>query len=70
MCEFCEIYQIAETSAENTKRETGVKTKFRIRLFAESFKDGISRSHVTYRPTKLVYCPECGRKLSEESKND
>lgn len=63
MCEFCRMYQEEVENGKILKNEKGIDISIRIRMFVEVLKNQVAKSHVTYRPTKLLYCPECGRKL-------
>lgn len=70
MCEFCEMYLYAKENARERKKEFGINTYFKAKLFEYSVKNRVSKGSLTYRGVKLVFCPTCGRKLSEVSEND
>lgn len=70
MCEFCNTYLFAKEKAKERKRETGINTYFKVKLFEYSVKNRVRKGALTYRGMKLVFCPMCGRKLSEVSGNE
>ncbi len=63
MCEFCETYKQAKKAAAESKKETGVNTYFRVKLFEYSVRNRVRKGSMTYASMKLVYCPTCGKKL-------
>lgn len=68
MCEFCEMYLFAKENARKLKKEHGINTYFKIRLYEYSVKNRVCSGSLTYGGMKLVFCPTCGRKLSEREK--
>lgn len=65
MCEFCEMYMVAKEYAEETACRHGIDTDFKV-IFAEIKTKGRRRKGMTCSmPMELVYCPQCGKKLSE-----
>ena len=63
MCEFCELCQFAKEEAKQLKNKSGINTYFKARLYEYHMKDRKVRATMTFKGTKLVYCPTCGRKL-------
>lgn len=65
MCEFCEQYEYLKEEAKERKKENGINTYFKVRLFEYRVQNRIRKSGTNGRLMKLNYCPVCGRKLSK-----
>lgn len=64
MCKFCELYNYQKQAAKEFKKETGINTTFRASLIEIRTKDRVRRGKLTHDSVKLVFCPECGMRLS------
>ncbi len=69
MCEFCDMYLYSKENARKLKKETGINTYFKAKLFEYHVKNRVRKGSLTNRGVKLVFCPTRGRKLSEVSEN-
>lgn len=65
MCEFCETYLFAKQSAKERKKEFGINITLKVILTEISTKNRVRKGALDSMPMKLVYCPSCGKKLSE-----
>lgn len=62
MCEFCEQFNASKEISE----ESGTKINYYAVLQERTVAKGKEKGMLNNRPVKLVYCPSCGRKLTEE----
>lgn len=65
MCEFCELYMTSKEIAKEKKLNHGINSTFKAVLREIKTKDRIRKGTIDGKPMKLVYCPTCGKKLSE-----
>ncbi len=66
MCEFCEQF--------NASKEISKESEMRIRCYdvlqERAVVNGKEKGILNNRPVKLVYCPSCGKNLTEVSAHD
>lgn len=63
MCEFCEQFNASKEISE----ENGMKINYYAVLQERTVVNGKEKGILNNRPVKLVYCPSCGRSLTEEN---
>lgn len=63
MCKFCEQYNTSKEIYE----EKGMKANYYAVLQERTIVNGKEKGILNNRPVKLVYCPSCGRNLTEVS---
>lgn len=70
MCEFCNRYKIMKNNCESCAPK-GREFFYSVKLVARFMNgDGYGGIDSESNPLKLVYCPECGRKISEVSADE
>lgn len=64
MCDFCEQFNASKEISE----ENGMKINYYAVLQERTVVKGKEKGILNNRPVRLVYCPSCGRNLTEENK--
>lgn len=65
MCEFCEEYLQEKKNAKEKKEKQDIDTTIKVEMRVIFTKYRVSRGSHSNGAKKLVYCPTCGKKLSE-----
>lgn len=63
MCEFCEQFNASKEISE----ESGMRINYYAVLQERTVVKRERKRNLNNRPVKLVYCPSCGRSLTEEN---
>lgn len=64
VCKFCKDYEDFK-EIDEFGRDSKIKSKYKVRLVQETWKNGVFKGSYTCKSQPLRYCPSCGKELNK-----